>query len=192
LKQIQLKAKGAQISFSNGIDLAASAEVAKKADVAIVFVQQFMYEGQDSPSLALPDDQDALVTAVAAANPRTIVVLETGGPVLMPWHNSVGAIVASWYPGIGGAQAIADVLFGNINPSGKLPVTFAASDADLPYPQVPGLARRLLTWIIWKGQWSDTNGSKPSKSSLCFRLDSVCPIQPSRSAASAYTQPRKP
>jgi beta-glucosidase len=140
MKQIQLKAKGARISYSDGMDAAAAAHAAKEAEVAIVFVHQFMYEGHDAPSLALPDNQDALVRAVAAANPRTIVVLETGGPVSMPWHSSVGAILESWYPGIGGAQAIAAILFGNVDPSGKLPVTFAASDADLPHPQVPGLA----------------------------------------------------
>ena len=140
LQEIRRKAEGAQITYSSGSDPAVAAASAKGAEVAIVFVHQFMYEGHDAPSLALPDNQDDLVRAVAAANPRTIVVLETGGPVLMPWHNAVGSIVASWYPGIGGAQAIAAILFGDVNPSGRLPVTFAASDVDLPHPQVPGLA----------------------------------------------------
>ena len=101
-----------------------------------------MTEGQDSATLSLPDNQDALVAAVAAANPNTVVVLETGGPVTMPWAPSVKAILESWYPGIGGGQAIANILFGRVNPSGKLPVTFAASDADLPHPQVTGLTPR--------------------------------------------------
>jgi beta-glucosidase len=93
----------------------------------------------DRPTLSLPDDQDALVSAVAAANPHTIVVLETGGPVTMPWTTSVQGIVEAWYPGIGGAQALANLLFGTVNFSAKLPVTFAKSDSDLPHPQVPGI-----------------------------------------------------
>jgi beta-glucosidase len=101
-----------------------------------------MSEGQDSATLSLPDHQDALVEAVAAANPRTIVVLENGGPVNMPWAKHVAAILESWYPGIGGGQAIANLLFGDVNPSGKLPATFAANDADLPYPRVPGLTEK--------------------------------------------------
>jgi len=87
----------------------------------------------------LPDHQDALVEAVAAANPNTIVVLETGGPVTMPWIERVKGVVEMWYPGIGGAQALANILFGEVNPSGKLPVTFAKDDAQLPHPVVPGL-----------------------------------------------------
>jgi beta-glucosidase len=82
------------------------------------------------------------VAAVAAANPNTIVVLENGGPVSMPWAASVKGILESWYPGIGGGHAIARVLFGRVNPSGKLPVTFAATEADLPHPQVTGLTPR--------------------------------------------------
>ena len=79
----------------------------------------------DARTLSLPDDQDALVSAVAAANPHTIVVLETGGPVTMPWADQVEGILAAWYPGIGGGQAIANLLFGDVNPSAKLPVSFA-------------------------------------------------------------------
>jgi beta-glucosidase len=135
-------APGADIAFDPGTDPAAAAKTAAAAKIAIVFVTQWMSEGQDAASLSLPDHQDALVAAVAAANPNTIVVLETGGPVTMPWAPNVKAIVESWFPGIGGAQAIANVLFGRVNPSGKLPVTFAASDADLPHPQVTGLTPR--------------------------------------------------
>ena len=97
-----------------------------------------MSEGRDAPSLALPDSQDALVSAVAAANPRTIVVLETGGPVAMPWLTGVARVLEAWYPGIRGAEALAGILFGEVNPSAKLPVTFARSDADLPHPRFPG------------------------------------------------------
>ena len=90
-------------------------------------------------TLSLPDNQDALVSAVAAANPHTIVVVESGGPVSMPWVGNVKGVLEAWYPGIGGAQALAAILFGDVNPSAKLPVTFAKSDADLPHPQVPGI-----------------------------------------------------
>ena len=98
-----------------------------------------MREDIDAATLSLPDNQDALVEAVAAANPNTIVVLETGGPVSMPWVDHVKGVVEMWYPGIGGAQALANILFGDVNPSGKLPVTFAKDDAQLPHPVVPGL-----------------------------------------------------
>jgi beta-glucosidase len=132
----------ATITYDPGTDPAAAAKSAAAAQFAIVFVTQYMMEGQDSATLSLPDKQDDLVAAVAAANPNTIVVLENGGPVSMPWAASVKGILESWYPGIGGGQAIANILFGHINPSGKLPVTFAATEADLPHPQVTGLTPR--------------------------------------------------
>ena len=90
----------------------------------------------DIPSLALPDNQDALIRAVSEANPRTIVVLETGGAVTMPWIDRVSAVLEAWYPGIRGGEAIAAILFGDVNPSGKLPLTFPRSEADLPHPVV--------------------------------------------------------
>jgi beta-glucosidase len=135
-------APGTTITYDLGTDNAAAAKAAASAQLAIVFVAQWMSEGQDSATLSLPDRQDALVSAVAAANPNTIVVLENGGPVNMPWAPDVKAILESWYPGIGGGQAIANILFGRVNPSGKLPVTFAATEADLPHPHVTGLAER--------------------------------------------------
>jgi beta-glucosidase len=135
-------APDAHITYDPGTDPAAAARTAAAAQVAIVFVTQWMSEGADAATLSLPDKQDALVAAVAAANPNTIVVLENGGPVSMPWAANVKGILESWYPGIGGGQAIARVLFGRVNPSGKLPVTFAATEADLPHPQVTGLTPR--------------------------------------------------
>jgi beta-glucosidase len=89
-------------------------------------------------SLSLPGNQNELVSAVAAANPHTVVVLETGGPVVMPWIREVPAVLEAWFPGIRGGEAIANILFGKVNPSAKLPVTFARSEADLPHPRVPG------------------------------------------------------
>jgi beta-glucosidase len=139
MKSIQAHAPAAKLTYNDGAEPAAAAAAAKASDIAIVFVNQFMSEGRDPATSSLPGDQDALVSAVAAANPHTIVVLETGGPVTMPWHDGVKAILAAWYPGIGGAQAMANLLFGDVNPSGKLPLTFAKSDADLPHPQVTGL-----------------------------------------------------
>jgi beta-glucosidase len=145
LKYIRKHAPNANVEFNPGTDNAAAADFAKSADVAIVFVNQPMHEGMDRPTLSLPYNQDALVSAVAAANPHTIVVLETGGPVTMPWADSVQGIVEAWYPGIGGAQALANLLFGTVNFSAKLPVSFAKSDADLPHPQVPGIDLKDVT-----------------------------------------------
>jgi len=105
-------------------------------DVAIVFAYQWMSEDMDLPSLSLPDAQDALIEQVAAANPRTIVVLETGSVVTMPWINSVSAVVEAWYAGSKGADAVARILFGDANPSAKLPISFPRSEADLPHPKL--------------------------------------------------------
>jgi beta-glucosidase len=137
LDAIREAAPAAKVSFDPGTNPDAAAAAAKTADVAIVFVLQHTHEGGDVESLALPDGQDALVAKVAAANPHTIVVIESGGPVLMPWAKQVNAILEAWYPGIGGGEAIANVLFGKVNPSGKLAVTFPASDSDLPHATVP-------------------------------------------------------
>jgi beta-glucosidase len=139
LREMQKLSPTAHITYDPGTDLAAAAKAARSAQVAIVFATQWESEGQDSATLSLPDKQDALIAAVAAANPNTIVVLETGNPVSMPWAKDVRGIVEAWFPGIGGAQALANILFGRVNPSGKLPVTFPASDADLPHPQISGL-----------------------------------------------------
>jgi beta-glucosidase len=139
LKYIREHAPEAKVEFNSGEEKGAAARFAKSADVAIVFVHQPMHEGMDAKTLSLPDDQDALVSAVAKANPHTIVVLETGGPVSMPWVGDVAGIVEAWYPGIGGAQALANLLFGTVNFTGKLPATFAKSDADLPHPQIAGM-----------------------------------------------------
>jgi beta-glucosidase len=140
LDAIRDAAPRAKVTFDPGTDPESAAAAAKSAEVAIVFVLQHTHEGGDAETLALPDGQDALVAKVAAANPRTVVVVESGGPVLMPWAPQVPAILEAWYPGIRGGQAIAGVLFGKVNPSGKLAVTFPASDADLSHPTVPAPA----------------------------------------------------
>jgi beta-glucosidase len=139
LKNIQAKSPQASVKYADGKDSAVAATLAKSSTIAVVFVNQPMREDMDAHTLSLPDNQDALVEAVAAANPNTIVVLETGGPVSMPWIDHVKGVVEMWYPGIGGAQALANILFGEVNPSAKLPATFAKDDAQLPHPVVPGL-----------------------------------------------------
>jgi beta-glucosidase len=139
LRAIRSKAPKAKVEFNDGADRAAAAALAKNAEVAIVFVNQPTSEGRDARTLELPDKQDDLVSAVAAANPRTIVVLETGGAVTMPWIGQVAAALEIWYPGIRGAEAAANILFGDVNPSAKLPVTFPASETDLPHPEIPGM-----------------------------------------------------
>ncbi len=130
-------APNAKVTYDAGTDLDSAVNTAKTADAVIVFVAQHTHEGNDVPSLALPDNQDQLVAKVAEANPHTIVVVESGGPVAMPWAGKVSALLEVWYPGIRGGQAIANLLFGKTNPSGKLAVTFPASDADLPHPTLP-------------------------------------------------------
>jgi beta-glucosidase len=123
--------------FHDGVDRAAAAKVAAKAEIAVVFVTQWTAESRDFP-LTLPDDQDALIDAVARANRRTVVVLETGGPVLMPWLERVGGAVEAWYPGSRGGVAIARILSGAVNPSGHLPLSFPKSHEQLPRPTLAG------------------------------------------------------
>ncbi len=109
--------------------IAQAAALAHRSQVAVVFVGDYTSEAFDKPSLALPGDQNALIAAVAAANPRTVVVLNTGGPVLMPWLHQVAGVLEDWYPGEQDGAAVARLLFGDVDPSGHLPVTFPTSDA---------------------------------------------------------------
>ena len=112
--------------------IAAAVAVAKRSKVAIVFAGDESTEGADRPNLNLPGDENALIEAVAAVNPRTIVVLNTGGAVLMPWLSHVAAVLEAWYPGQEDGTAISAVLDGRVDPSGRLPITFPASDAETP------------------------------------------------------------
>lgn len=129
----------AQLDFDPGYTPAEAALTAKRSDVVIAFGIRVEGEGFDSADLSLPWGQDAVIDAVAAANPNTIVVLETGNPVSMPWRDKVKAIVEAWFPGQAGAQAIAEVLAGTVNPSGRLPITFPESLEQTPRPELPGL-----------------------------------------------------
>ena len=139
LRYIREHAGGARVKFDAGTDAASAASLAQSSDIAIVFADQYMSESGDAPSLSLPGGQDELISAVAAANPRTVVVLITGNPVTMPWIDHVAGVMEAWYPGIAGGQAIANLLFGSVVPSGKLPITFAKSESDLPHGRIFGM-----------------------------------------------------
>ncbi len=128
----------AQVVWDDGRDAARAAKVAAAAEVAIVFADQWMTEGADAVGVALPEGQDRLIDAVAHANPRTAVVLETGGPVAMPWLERAAGVIEAWYPGQRGGEAIAEILSGAVDPSGHLPVTFPASLAQLSHPALAG------------------------------------------------------
>ena len=140
--------------------------LAGACDVAIVFASQAQGEGMDRASLTLPGDQDSLISAVAAANPRTAVVLNTSGPVLMPWLDEVAAVLQVWHPGQQFGKGIAAVLFGDADPGGRLPVTFPATIDQGPvtrpeqYPGIDGDAR--YDEGIYVGyRWYDEHGQQP-------------------------------
>ncbi|MDP9089979.1 MAG: glycoside hydrolase family 3 C-terminal domain-containing protein [Pseudomonadota bacterium] len=138
LRYISEHAHRAQVKFDLGEDTASAVALAKAADIAIVFADQYMSEEGDAPMLSLPRRQNELIAAVAAANPRTVVVLITGNPVSMPWIDTVAGVMEAWYPGIGGGQAIANLLFGTVVPSAKLAITFPKTESDLPHPHLFG------------------------------------------------------
>ena len=126
----------ARTTYADGNDLDVVAKMAHDADVAIVFVHTDESEGGDRPDLSLPGNQDQLISAVARVNKNTIVVLDTGGPVLMPWIDEVAGVIEAWYPGQEDGNAIAAVLYGDVNPSAKLTLTFPRSADGIPTAQV--------------------------------------------------------
>ncbi|HAK90872.1 beta-glucosidase family protein [Massilia timonae] len=128
----------AKLDWHDGKDAAAAAKVAAGADLVLVFATQWTSEANDVPNLSLPNAQDALIAAVAKANPRTVVVLQTGTPVTMPWIDQVAGVVQAWYPGTNGGEAIARVLSGEVDASGRLPQTFPLSENQLPRPKLDG------------------------------------------------------
>ena len=136
LKAVCAAAPGANVQFESGADRESAAALAKKSDVAIVFTYQWTSEDMDLPNLSLPENQDALIDQVAAANPKTIVVLETGTAVTMPWLDKVSGVLEAWYAGSKGHEAVANILFGRANPSAKLPMTFPRTESDLPHPKL--------------------------------------------------------
>ena len=139
LQALRAKLPNTKIGFDSGTDLKSAVSLAKHSDLAIVFAYQWISEDMDLPSLSLPDNRDALIEQVAAANPRTVVVLETGTAVTMPWLDKVAGIVEAWYAGSSGHKALANVLVGDVNPTGKLAITFPRSEKDLPHPVIPSL-----------------------------------------------------
>lgn len=168
LAAMMARAPMAAFRYLDGKDPVAAAKEAAKADVVVVFATQWATEDMDT-SLTLPDNQDDLIRSVAAANPNTVVVLETAGPVFMPWVDSVAGVMEAWMPGSGGGDAIANVLFGDVDASGRLPVTFPQSldqlvrtkidGSDLP-PGTPfSVAYKEGATVGYK--WFDKNGLKP-------------------------------
>jgi beta-glucosidase len=167
MKALQKQLPTTQFAFDAGTNADAAAKAAAAADVAIVFVHQWTAESLDAPSLSLDGNQDAIVSAVAKANPNTVVVVESGGAVLMPWHKDVKAILAAFYPGANGGEAIARILTGEVNPSGRLPLTFPASTDQLVRPKIGGKSEGpLFTVRYTEGaavgyKWFDLHGHKP-------------------------------
>jgi beta-glucosidase len=177
---------GDVVAYNDGSNIAAAVAAATTADVAIVFAYNVSAEATDLPSLSLDDgsgscagiscsystsQQNELISAVAAANPNTVVVLNTAGPVLTPWRNAVKSVVEAWYPGEQYGNAIARVLYGDVNPSGKLPQTFPNKQSDIPtagsprqYPGVNGQVDYLEKLLVGY-RWYDAKGIAPA---YCF------------------------
>ncbi len=143
LDALREKLPHTKIVFDSGADPVAAAKLARASDLAIVSAYQWESEGMDLPNLSLPDNQDALIEQVATANPHTVVVLETGSVVTMPWSDKVAGIVEAWYAGSSGHKALANILVGDVNPSGKLAVSFPKTEQDLPHAAIPPAPLRL-------------------------------------------------
>ncbi|MFL5840739.1 MAG: beta-glucosidase family protein, partial [Thermoleophilaceae bacterium] len=164
---------GVKVTYDDGSDAQRAADLAKTSDATILFAGDYQSEGADKACLSLEcpsynGDQDALIQAVAAAQPTTVLVLETGGPVLTPWRDKVAALVEAWYPGQQGGPAIARVLFGDADPGGRLPVTFPNSEADLPtagdQEKYPGTNETVVykEGVLVGYRWWDANGLTPA------------------------------
>jgi len=168
LNALKAELPRARIAFDAGADPTSAAALAAKSDIAVVFVTQHDSEGYDG-SLDLAGNQDALVSAVAAANPKTIVVVESGGAIYMPWAARVPAILEAFYPGIRGGPAIARILTGKVNPSGHLPISFPASNDQLTHLLIAGNGPPGDTpWSVTYDEgatigykWYDVKGYKP-------------------------------
>jgi beta-glucosidase len=167
------------LGYVDGTSTQDAVALATASDYAVVYANDISGEGTDRPSLDLDQNsgvcsglvcsyqssqQNELISAVAAANPNTIVVLNTAGPVLMPWKNQVKAIVEAWYPGQEDGNAIAPILFGDVNPSGKLPQTFPNNDNELPKPTT-ALDIPYTEGLLVGYRWYDTNNVTPL---FCF------------------------
>jgi beta-glucosidase len=171
LQQLGSHATVNQVIVANdNSNLAAATQAAANAQVVIVMAGVVTSEGSDRPSLSLPNNQDALISAVAAANPHTVLVLKDGDPVLMPWIDQVPGVLEAWYPGEEDGNIVARLLFGLDNPSGKLPVTYPTSAAQTPTStpaQYPGITVNGAPTVYYSEglemgyRWYATNGVKP-------------------------------
>lgn len=132
---IRAESNAAEVNFASGEDTDKAVRLAREADAVIIFAEEWRSEALDAQGLELSAEQNRLITRLAEENPQTVVVLETGGPVTLPWINHVPAVIEAWYPGSGGGEAIAGILFGRVNPAGRLPVTFPANEQQLPHPE---------------------------------------------------------
>jgi beta-glucosidase len=161
------------VTYNNGSNISSAVAAAKRSDVAIIVAADYEIEGVDLQCLTLecPDaygNQDSLIRAITAANPHTVVVLETGGPVLTPWRSKVKGLLEAWYPGEQGGTAIARVLFGDVNPSGHLPVTFPKSESQEPTANdpssYPGVANQetYKEGVFIGYRWFDVHHLKPA------------------------------
>jgi len=153
--QSQNRQENQQPAFNTEEELSKAVEIAKKADVAILYVGTTLgieAEGRDRTTLTLPGNQEDLVKAVMAVNPNTIVVEMNAGPLAVPWiKENVPAIVEAWWAGEEGGNAIADIIFGNVNPGGKMPLTVYASDSQVP-PQDEYDVSKGFTYMYLKGE----------------------------------------
>lgn len=200
LDGIGKRSKG-KVTSADGSDLEKAASLAREAQVAVVFARTEETEGGDRPDLNLPDNQDALIEAVAAANKNTIVVLDTGGPVLMPWVNQVAGVIQAWYSGQEDGNAIAAILYGDVNPSAKLPLTFPRGAAAIPtaskeqWPGVDGKSH--YTEKLEVGyRWYDATNNEPlfpfgfGLSYTTFRVSHL-EVSPAKVALRSSTDPAK-
>ncbi len=157
--------KNVAIQINDGMDLAKAVAMVKNADVTILILGDRQTEGRDH-SISLSGNQNELAEAVLSTNPHAIVVLKTGGPILMPWIDKASAILEAWYPGEEDGNIVADVLFGIVNPSGKLPITFPKKDTDLPtqtaeqYPGINGTVHYSEDLLVGY-RWYDAKRIEP-------------------------------
>jgi beta-glucosidase len=164
---------GVNVTYDDGSDAQRAADLARSSDVAIVFAGDYQSEGADKACLSLEcppynGDQDSLIDAVASAHANTVLVLESGGPVLTPWRDRVKALVEAWYPGQEGGPAIARVLFGDTDPGGRLPATFPQSEDQLPTAGDPEKYPGTNQTVVYKEgvlvgyRWYDANNLTPA------------------------------
>ncbi|MHA6765042.1 discoidin domain-containing protein [Streptacidiphilus sp. PAMC 29251] len=183
---------GVSVQYNDGSNPTTAATLAKSSDVAIVFASYGESEGSDIGSIDLPGNLNTLITQVAAANPKTIVVLNTGSAVTMPWVNQVSAVMENWYAGQGVGTALAGLIFGDADFSGKLPITFPQSLADVPAAsaaQFPGTGGTVQysEGLDVGYRWYDAKNK-----TRCSRSASASPTPASGSPGSRWAPPTRP